>query len=124
MGSLESGGIGEITYCDLAVVCAGYRFFFNPIRSTSLGLAVIEARMMGMPIVALATTERRTVIENGKTGISANDPACLMAGMHSLLNDHGLAQMLGARGRRTANERFALSRFIADWEQVLKNITA
>jgi glycosyltransferase involved in cell wall biosynthesis len=124
MGSLECGGIGEFAYCDLAAVCAGYRFFFNPIRYTSLGLAVIEAMMMGMPVVALATTEMSTVIDNGKTGISANDPGYLIEGMHALLKDHGLAQTLGTHGRHYASERFALSRFIADWERVLKNITA
>lgn len=124
MGSLEYGGIGEIAHCDLSAVCAGYRFFFNPIRYTSLGLAVIEAMMMGMPVVALATTEMSTVIENGKTGISANDPVYLIEAMRTLLNDHSLAQTLGAQGKRYACERFALARFAADWERALKNITA
>ena len=38
-----------------------YRFFFNPIRYTSLGLAVCEAMMIGMPIIGLATTEMAAV---------------------------------------------------------------
>ena len=45
-----------------------YRFVFNPIRYTSLGLAVLEAMMIGIPIVGLATTEMVTVVENGVSG--------------------------------------------------------
>jgi len=40
------------------------RFFFNPIRYTSLGLAVCEAMMVGMPIIGLATTEMATTVQN------------------------------------------------------------
>ncbi len=57
MGAEEAGGLGEVRHVELAAFAARYRFFFNPIRYTSLGLAVIEAMMVGMPIVALATTE-------------------------------------------------------------------
>ena len=37
------GGVGEIDNLDLPAFCARYRFLFNPIRWTSLGLAVVEA---------------------------------------------------------------------------------
>lgn len=44
-------------YLTRAPFAARYRFLFNPIRYTSLGLAVIEAMMIGMPVVALGTTD-------------------------------------------------------------------
>ncbi|HEY7293418.1 MAG TPA: glycosyltransferase family 1 protein, partial [Dehalococcoidia bacterium] len=40
MGAEELGGIGEIPPPKLPAFIARYRFFFNPIRYTSLGLAV------------------------------------------------------------------------------------
>jgi hypothetical protein len=43
MGSEEVGGLGEIQPMELPAFEARYRFFFNPIRYTSLGLAVCEA---------------------------------------------------------------------------------
>ena len=57
MGSESVGGLGEVLHPQLPGFIRQYRFFFNPIRYTSLGLAVIEAMMIGMPVVGLATTE-------------------------------------------------------------------
>jgi len=68
MAAEEIGGIGEISPPKLAKFEAKYRFFFNPIRYTSLGLAVIEAMTIGMPVVGLATTEMVTAVQNGISG--------------------------------------------------------
>jgi hypothetical protein len=48
MGWEEAGGIGEIRHHELPAFMARYRFFFNPIRYTSLGLSVCEAMMIGI----------------------------------------------------------------------------
>ena len=65
MGAENAGGVGEVLHAELAGFSARYRLFFNPIRYTSMGLGVIEAMMVGLPIVALATTEMTTVIRDG-----------------------------------------------------------
>ncbi|WP_231729844.1 glycosyltransferase family 1 protein [Pedobacter sp. Leaf176] len=44
----EAYGIGEVFHPQLPGFLARYRFFFNPIRYTSMGLAVCEAMMLGM----------------------------------------------------------------------------
>ncbi|MFL6719239.1 MAG: glycosyltransferase, partial [Burkholderiaceae bacterium] len=62
MGAEEMDGLGEVQHAQLPAFAAQYRFLFNPIRYTSLGLAVLEAMMVGLPVVALATTEVSTVI--------------------------------------------------------------
>src|SRR5437764_7467666 len=67
------GGLGDVPYRELHRRVAEYRFLFSPIRYTSLPLAVIEAMTIGMPVVALATTELPTVIENGATGYVSCD---------------------------------------------------
>jgi hypothetical protein len=51
MGAREFGGLGEVVLNELPYFMARYRFFFNPIRYTSLGLAIIEAMMVGLPVV-------------------------------------------------------------------------
>jgi hypothetical protein len=123
MGALEAGGIGEIEHARLPAFAAQYRFFFNPIRYTSLGLAVIEAMLVGMPIVALATTEMATVIDNGVSGYVNTDVSTLIDQMQNLLEDHELARQLGAGARRYAQERFSIDRFVDDWHSVFRFVT-
>ena len=123
MGAEEAGGVGEILHAQLPAFAAQYRFFFNPIRYTSLGLAVIEAMMLGMPVVALATTEMATVIENGKSGYIDTDVDKLVGKMRMLLADPELASSLGAGARRYAMERFHIGRFVSDWNDTLKQVT-
>ncbi len=124
MGAQEAGGIGEVLHAQLPAFAAQYRFFFNPIRYTSLGLAVIEAMMIGMPVVALATTEMATVIDDGISGYVDTDVARLVACMQALLGDPGLARQLGEQGRRRAMERFGIERFAQDWDQAFRHVTA
>lgn len=124
MGAAEAGGIGEIEHAQLPALAARYRFFFNPIRYTSLGLAVIEAMMVGLPVVAIATTEMATVIENGKSGYASNNVPYLMARMKDLIADPAHARRLGEGARRYALERFHIDRFADDWSKTFHFVTS
>ena len=117
MDSEELGGLGDVPHIELHRLEARYRFFFNPIRYTSLPLALVEAMALGMPIVALATTEVPTVVENGLSGYVSNDLEYLAQGMHYLLCDRGAAERMGRRAREIARERFSIDRFARDWER-------
>jgi hypothetical protein len=124
MGADEMpGGIGEVQHAKLPAFAAKYRFFFNPIRYTSLGLAVIEAMMIGMPIVALATTEMATVIESGVSGYADTSVRKLMAHMQQMLADPREARVLGEGARRYALERFNIGRFVDDWNAAFRFVT-
>jgi hypothetical protein len=122
MGSLELGGHGEVSNRELPAFMASYRFFFNPIRYTSLGLSVIEAMQVGLPIVGLATTEMPTVIANGVNGWLDTRPERLVEVMRQLIDDHELARRWGEAARRTALERFGIERFVADWDRLLRRV--
>jgi glycosyltransferase involved in cell wall biosynthesis len=123
MGSERVGGIGEVSNRLLPQTMAAYRFFFNPIRYTSLGLAVIEAMLVGLPIVALATTEMVSVIRNGENGYIDTRPERLVEAMQSLLADAALAAELGSVARREARARFAIERFVSDWVAALSRVS-
>jgi glycosyltransferase involved in cell wall biosynthesis len=84
---------------------------------------VIEAMMSGLPIVALATTEMATVIRNGVSGHTDTDIDKLVGHMQALLADRAAARALGKAARRYALERFAIGRFVADWEDALAAVT-
>ena len=123
MGAQEMGGLGEVQHAQLSDFCADYRFFFNPIRYTSLGLAVIEAMMIGMPVVGLATTEMSTVIDNGVSGYIDTREDVLAERMRDLLADPEQARRLGEAARRYAQERFGIERFARDWDAAFRFVT-
>jgi len=99
MGTEEFGGLGDVPYRDLHRRVAEYRYLFSPIRYTSLPLAVIEAMTIGMPVVALATTELPTVINNGVTGFISCDIDKLIDAMQFLLTNPDEARRIGENAR-------------------------
>ena len=115
-------GLGEILHPQLPQFQSRYRFFFNPIRYTSLGLAVCEAMMMGMPVVALATTEIVSVIDNGYSGFIDTDVDVLINRMKLLLDEPQLAYEIGQNARTVALERFNIVRFTQEWEQLFSEV--
>src|SRR5690606_3406000 len=123
MQSERLDGLREVKHDRLAEFAARYRFFFNPIRYTSLGLAVCEAMMIGMPVVGLATTEMTTAVQNGVSGYVSTDVDWLVARMRDLLADPAQARALGEGARRVARERFAIGRFTAEWNDAFAEVT-
>ncbi|HLJ10300.1 MAG TPA: glycosyltransferase family 4 protein [Planctomycetaceae bacterium] len=123
MESKPLGGLGEIFPPDLPAFESRYRFYLHPIRYTSLGLALIEAMMVGLPIVGLATTELVTVIENGVNGFIETDPRRLVEPMRLLLDHPEEARRIGEAGRQRALERFDIGRFAREWEATFAAVT-
>ena len=120
MGTAELGGLGDIPHTKLASVEARYRFFWHPIRYTSLGLALLEAMMIGMPVICFAVTEHPRVVQDGVTGFISNDVNDLVRKMQLLLADPGLAVELGRRGQKAVEERYSIQRFVREWDLVLR----
>lgn len=118
------GGIGEIANIELAAFMAQRRFYFHPVRWTSLGLSLIEAMMIGLPVVALATTEVSTVIRNSENGFIDTRIDALIDAMQCLLRDSSLAREIGEQGRLYALSRFGIDRFVDDWRQAFRDVTS
>jgi hypothetical protein len=124
MNTQELGGLGEILHPQFPEFLKQYRFFFNPIRYTSLDLAVLEAMLIGMPVVGMATTEMATVIKNDFSGYVHTDPLYLIGKMRRLLEDRSLATRIGSEGKKVAKERFNIERFILDWKNLFEIVIA
>lgn len=124
MGAKEAGGLGEVPLAELPEFISRYRFFFNPIRYTSLGLAVCEAMATGVPVLGMATTEMPTVIQNGVSGYVRTNVEELINDMQRLLLDRDLAMRLGEGARQTAAERFSIKRFTKAWEQLFFDVAS
>ena len=93
-------------------------------RYSSLPLAVIEAMTIGMPIVAVATTELPTVIQNGVHGYVSANPDELAERMQFLIDNPDEARRMGNNARQLALSRFGLDRFVTDWNVVFAEVCA
>lgn len=118
-GDRFPGWLGDVRLAELHRRLGAYRVFVNPIRYTSLGLAVCEAMALGLPVVGLATTEMATAVRNGVNGYVETDVDRLVAHARRLVKDPDEAAELSAGARRVARERFGIDRFVADWTDVL-----
>ncbi|MDP8956699.1 MAG: glycosyltransferase [Actinomycetota bacterium] len=123
MGSEDIGGLGDMPLDRLLLLEGTYRFFFNPIRYTSLGLAVCEAMMLGMPVAGLATAEMATAVDNGVSGVVDTDLRKVIEGMRELLRDRGLARRMGDHARQRALDRFGIERFVREWKDAFETVT-
>lgn len=121
LGAEPLGGY-EVLHPQLPDFIRKYRFFFNPIRYTSLGLAVCEAMMLGMPVVGMATTEMSVTINNGRNGYVHTDIEYLTGKMKSLIQHKEEALRLGSSARETAKAAFNIDRFTHEWESLFSEV--
>jgi glycosyltransferase involved in cell wall biosynthesis len=98
------------------------RVYLHPIRWTSLGLTLLEAMHLGMPVVALATTEAPDAVP-AEAGVVSTDVARLCAGITRLMNDAEEARERGLAARRAALARYGLDAFLARWSDLLAEVT-
>jgi glycosyltransferase involved in cell wall biosynthesis len=116
-------GMGDLPQHRMHAEMARRRVYLHPIRWTSLGLALIEAMHLGMPVVALATTEAPEAVPPG-TGYCGTDPARLASAVRELVADPDLARERGRTARAHALARYGLDRFLADWDDLLATTVA
>ncbi len=113
----------DLPQADLHAAMAGHRVYLHPYRWTSLGLALIEAMTLGMPVLALATTEAPAAVPP-EAGLVSNDldALCLMA--RRWIADPADARAHGTAARRHALARYGLRRFLDDWDRALAEVVS
>lgn len=106
---------------ELHAQLAQRRVYVHPIRWTSLGLSLLEAMHLGMPIVALATTEIPLAVPAG-AGTVTNSVPHLVDAVRDLIRDVDGARAQGQVARAAALERYGLARFLDDWDRTLEDV--
>jgi glycosyltransferase involved in cell wall biosynthesis len=95
------------------------RVYVHTSRWTSLGLSLLEAMHLGMPVVALATTEAVRAVPP-EAGVVTTRVEEMRAAVWRFVHDPSEAQAVGAAGREAALARYGLGRFLADWDARLR----
>jgi hypothetical protein len=121
MDAASLGGIEDLPQDDLHDEVARRRVYLHPIRWTSLGLSLIEAMHLGMPVVALGTTEAHEAVPDDAGAVSTRIDV-LESTIRRLMADPEEARARGRAARHAALERYGLERFLADWDDVLEAV--
>ena len=108
---------------DMHSELARRRVYLHPMRWTSLGLSLIEAMQLAMPVVAVAATEAVVAVPPS-AGVLSADPERLHQAFRTYLHDPDAARAAGVAGRAAALERYGLARFLRDWDDVLTRTAA
>ncbi len=119
---------GVTTHEDLPQACmhaelARRRLYVHPVRWTSLGLSLLEAMHLGMPVVALDTTEVRRAVPPA-AGVVSTDVDELIAAARLYAADVEAARLAGKAAREAALGRYGLHRFLQDWNHTLAEVCA
>ncbi|MFJ4029903.1 glycosyltransferase [Paenarthrobacter sp. NPDC089989] len=112
---------GDVPAAGLHQELARCRVYLHPIRWTSLGLALLEAMHLGMPVLALGTTEAYRAVPRG-SGLVSNDVEELQSFARRLLDDPDDAYAMGLLAREAALERYGLAKFHRAWDELLADL--
>lgn len=134
-GNSDLGGLngGELPWDLLKGALRDNRaFIFGGTFPSPYTLAVLDAMMTGMPIVALGSKlaqelpvapqdnypyyEMGSILEHGRSGFVSDDINELRNNVHQLLEDPELAKRIGEQGRRTAMRLFDKDKAKAAWK--------
>jgi hypothetical protein len=112
-------GMGDVPQAKMLGELGRRRCYVHPFRWTSLGLSLVEAMLVGLPVVAVGATAAFEAVPAG-AGLVSTRLDDLHAALRRYVEDPDLAAEAGRRGRAGAIERFGLDRFLRDWDRVLE----
>ncbi len=95
---------------DVTDILNGADIYCQPSRSEGLGLAILEAMAVGLPVVASRVGGIPEAVLNGQTGIlvAKESPTELADALEALASDAALRKSMGEQGRLRVLETFEL----------------
>jgi glycosyltransferase involved in cell wall biosynthesis len=102
----------------------GFDAFVLPSRQEGFPLAVIEAMLAGLPVIAADVGSVGEAVVDGETGylVPVGEPAVLAERLRRVLSDRELAQQLGRSGRERALANFTAETMARSFETLYREI--
>lgn len=113
--------LGNLSQVELHRELGRRRVYVHPMRWTSLGLSLIEAMHVGMPVVAVASTEVPHAVPP-QAGVVSADPQVLVQAVRQFVAEPEAARSAGAAARAHALDRYGLARFLRDWDRTIEEV--
>ncbi len=122
MGTEELGaplrGLGDVPAPKLHDEIARRRVYLHTARWTSLGLSLLEAMHLAMPVVVFAATEAVEAVPDD-AGVLSTDVSVLARGFRELLHEPDFAALAGKNAREHALKHYGLDAFLTAWDHLL-----
>lgn len=104
--------VGRLTRDEIREVFASSDVFVAPANLESFGIAALEARCAGLPVVAKARTGIREFVEDGREGLLARSDREMVEQIARLVRDRELRLVMTKHNRETASP--------VDWADVVQ----
>jgi glycosyltransferase involved in cell wall biosynthesis len=95
------------------------------VRPEPFGRVILEAMLLGKPVIATRAGGVPELIEEGRTGflVAPGDAAALASRLARLAADEGLRRRIGVAARAWAVERFSLHRHVESMSAIYDSIS-
>jgi hypothetical protein len=113
--------LGDVPQERMHADLARRRLYLHTTRWTSLGLALIEAMQLAMPVVAVAGTEVGEAVPES-AGVVSTDVRRLHHAVRTYVEEPEAARLAGKAARAHALKRYGLARFLDDWDRALAEV--
>jgi glycosyltransferase involved in cell wall biosynthesis len=109
----------------VADVLAALDVFVMPSRHEGLGVAVLEAMAMSLPVIASAVGGIPEAVKPRETGllVPPDDPAALAAALNELLRDVEKAKRMGVAGRERVLAEFSMEEMASQYERLYDDVS-
>lgn len=109
---------------DVARLLLASDIFVQPSLWEGLSLAMLEALLSGIPVLATEVEGVVDVIENGKTGllVPPDDAGALAKAITRLLDDNDLRTSLGRAGKAHAEEQYSVDKMCDQYEEMMQQL--
>jgi len=119
IGKVSKGSRTREEVLDLLVNAGVY---FNPSIMSPIPMSLLEAAVVGTPIVSTAYCEPGNIFENNVHGIFSNDPVELRNGIQYMLDNPDDAKKMADNARKVVVKLFNPTQFIEAWSKVFKKV--
>ncbi|MBW3084734.1 Phosphatidyl-myo-inositol mannosyltransferase [Austwickia sp. TVS 96-490-7B] len=103
---------GRVSRPELLTLYRRSHVYVSPAKLESFGIAALEARCVGLPVVARATSGCVEFIDSGVNGYLADDDKGMVSAMTELLTDHDLRERMWRYNMSTPP--------VQDWSNVVE----
>jgi len=117
----ENPGISKSaeSTADLIKKLANSRYYLNTSKWSPIPLSLVEAAMIGLPIITTSHQEIAKFFVHEENCLIANTAEEMIKAARRLMVDDSLCERLGSAARQMALQHFHIDRFIKEWNEVI-----